>query len=205
MSSALAHWWVLKNEDALSQNSGWVASSGHMAALFQDELYEMVAARAGVARLQLFGVIFGYNRVVIYVEPRHDADHQVTSNTSRTALLVNSDPLPWADWATEFRQQIPEPIQELMSEVTAGAISSDHRQAIRDRLKQIQELFKFSKYRLSPDGAFRVDPDSVSAGGEPDEDPERERTKRSRAGGGGGRAGNVYALFLMDGGEPAER
>jgi hypothetical protein len=204
LSSAVAHWWVLKNEDALSQNSGWVASSGHMAALFQDELYEMVTGRSGVARLQMFGIIFGYPRVVIYVEPRHDADHQVTSNTSRTALLINSEPLPWADWATEFRQKIPEAIQELMAEVSAGAVSPDHKQAIRDRLRQIQELFRFSKYRLSPKGNLSVDPESIGAGGEPDDDPDRDRTKRSRAGGAGGRTGNVYALFLMDGGEPAE-
>jgi hypothetical protein len=204
LSTVRAHWWVLRKEEALSQNSGWVASNGHMAALYQDELYEMVTARAGVARLQMFGVIFGYDRVVIYLEPRDDAGRRITSNTSRTALLVNSNPLPWADWATEFRQSIPEPIQDLMAEVSAGAASTDHRQAIRDRLKQIQELFRFSKYRLSPQGSVRIDPDSLSVGGEPDEDPERERTKRTRTGGGGGRAGNVYALFLMDGGEPAD-
>ena len=204
LSTGIAHWWVLKDEEASSQNSGWIASSGHMAALFQDELYEMVAGRTGVARLQMFGIIFGYNRVVIYVEPRCDAERQVTSNTSRTALLVNSEPLPWAEWATEFRQQIPEPIQDLMAEVSAGSASADHKQAIRERLRQFQELFRFSKYRLAPKGTLSVDPDSISVGGEPDEEPDRDRQKRSRPGGGGGRTGNVYALFLLDGGEPAE-
>ena len=131
----------------------------------------------------MFGIIFGYPRVVIYVEPRHDADHQVTSNTSRTALLINSESLPWADWATEFRQQIPEAIQDLMAEVLARAVSPDHKQAIRDRLRQIQELFRFSKYRLSPKGSFSVDPESISVGGEPEDDPDRDRAKRSRAGG----------------------
>jgi hypothetical protein len=202
LSSAVAHWWVLRDEGALTQNSGSIASSGHMAALFQDELYEMVTGRAGVARLQMFGIIFGYNRVVIYVEPRCDADRQVTSNTSRTALLVNSDPLPWADWAAEFRQRIPEEIQALMEEVSAGSISSDHKQAIRERLRQIRGLFKFSRYRLTPKGALLVDPESVGAGGEPAEDSERERTKHGRGGQGGGRQGNVYALFLMDEGVP---
>lgn len=202
LSSAVAHWWVLRNEGALSQNSGSIASSGHMAALFQDELYEMVTGRAGVARLQMFGIIFGYNRVVIYVEPRHDADRQVTSNTSRTALLVNSDPLPWADWAAEFRQRMPEEIQALMEEVSAGSVSSDHKQAIRERLRQIRELFKFSRYRLTPKGALLVDPESAGTGGDPAEDSERERTQHGRGGQGGARQGNVYALFLMDEGLP---
>jgi len=66
LTGATAWWWILKDEDALTQNSGFISSSGHVAALYQDELYEMVGARQGVARLQAFGVIFGHNRVVIY-------------------------------------------------------------------------------------------------------------------------------------------
>lgn len=204
LSSAVARWWVLKNESALTQNSGSIASSGHMAALFQDELYEMVNGRSGVARLQMFGVIFGYNRVVIYVEPTHDVDRQVTSNTSRTSLLIGSEPLPWADWAAEFRQKMPDEIEALMAEVSAGAVSSDHKQAIRERLKQIRELFKLSKYRLTPKGSESIDPESVVAGGNPDEDSDREATKRGRGGQSGGRAGNIYALFLLDAGLPGE-
>jgi hypothetical protein len=203
LSSAAAHWWVLKDEGALTQNSGFVASNGHVAALFQDELYEMVTGRSGVARLQSFGIIFGYNRVVIYVEPACDAGRLVTSNTSRTALLINSEPVPWADWAAEFRQQIPAEIQTMMEEVAAGSASSDHKQSIRDRLRQIRDLFRFSKYRLTPKGTVLVDPESVGAGGEPEEDSGGVRSKHARPGHGGGRAGNVYALFLMDGGVPA--
>jgi len=52
LTGAVAHWWMLKDEDALTQNSGWMASSGHTAALYQNELYEMMTGRAGVARLQ---------------------------------------------------------------------------------------------------------------------------------------------------------
>jgi hypothetical protein len=90
LTGATARWWILKDESALTQNSGFIASSGHIAALYKDELYEMMSARAGTARLQLFGVIFGYNRVVIYVEP--DADPRMTPTTSRTALLLDNEP-----------------------------------------------------------------------------------------------------------------
>src|SRR5262249_26440847 len=68
LTGGRAHWWILKDEDAIKQNSGIIASGGHVAALFQDELYEMVTGRAGTSRLQHFGVIFGHHRVVIYVE-----------------------------------------------------------------------------------------------------------------------------------------
>src|SRR5438094_5921062 len=36
--NAVAHWWILKDEPALSNNSGFIESSGHMAALYQNEL-----------------------------------------------------------------------------------------------------------------------------------------------------------------------
>lgn len=42
---------------------------GHVAALYQNELYELVYGRGGTARLMNFGVIFGTDRVVLYWEP----------------------------------------------------------------------------------------------------------------------------------------
>ena len=82
LADATAHWWILKDEDALTQNSGFVASSGHAGALYQDELYEMVSGRQGVARLQSFGIIFGHNRVVLYIEPQNRIAKGLTSNTA---------------------------------------------------------------------------------------------------------------------------
>ena len=89
VTGATAHWWILREEDAMTQNSGFIASSGHVAALYQNELYEMVSGRQGVARLQSFGVIFGHNRVVIYLEPLNGKARGLTSNTARTLLLLN--------------------------------------------------------------------------------------------------------------------
>jgi hypothetical protein len=204
LKGAKAHWWVLKDEPALSQNSGYVASSGHMAALYQDELYEMVAGRSGVARLQLFGVIFGHNRVVIYVEP--DTDQDLTANAARTHLLLNEESLPWADWAAEFRtpERMPEPIKHLMEEVTAGASSHDHRQAIKDRLKAIRDLMRVSRYRPIRSGDLTVS--TTTTGGTPRERDEDIAAARGGSSGGapGGRAGGIYALFVDDDGEPGE-
>jgi hypothetical protein len=93
---------------------------------------------------------------------------------------------------------MPDEIKALMEEVTAGAVSPDHRQAIRDRLKQIRDLFKLSRYRPSPKGDTPIDPDaSVAGGANPSTDAERSGTG-GRSGGGGGRAGNVYGLFLAE-------
>jgi hypothetical protein len=205
LSGATARWWVLKNEDALTQNSGYIASAGHMAALYQDELYEMVSGRAGLARLQLFGVIFGSNRVVIYVEPTSAPGKVVTSNTARTQLLINGEPLPWADWAAEFRSNMPDEITHLIEQVTGGAISSDHRQAIKERLRQIRDLFRLSRYRPAKAGDLSIDTNSMVPGGTP-RTADREKLQGSGRGGGsgGGRAGDIYALFLTASGTPGE-
>lgn len=203
LARAAAHWWILKDELALTQNSGFIASSGHMAALYQDELYEMVTSRAGVARLQLFGVIFGHNRVVIYVEPSNGMTGSLSSNAARTHLLLDEQSLPWTDWAAEFRERMPEEIQTLMAEVVAGSKSQDHRQAIRERLKQIRELFRVSRYRPTPKGALTIAQDT--AGGKASENEENTRAGTGGGGGGGGgRAGGIYALFVDESGEAGE-
>ena len=203
LESARAHWWVLKDEKALTQNSGFIASSGHMAAMYQNELYELVTGRAGTARLQLFGVIFGYNRVVVYVEPRNGGEHDLVSNTARTHLLMDGEALPWADWAAEFREKMPQEISDLMEEVTAGSTSGSHRQSIKERLKQIRDLFRISRYRRSRTGDLNVAEER--AGGTPRETGATTSRDGSGGGGGrGGRAGDIYALFAVDDGDPGE-
>lgn len=202
LDRATAHWWILKDEQALTSNSGIIASSGHMAALYQDELYEMVTGRAGVARLQLFGVIFGHNRVVVYVEPKEGGDGRLTANTARTNLLLDEEPLPWADWAAEFRDRMPAEIQQLMEEVVEGADTSDHGRAWKERLKQVRDLFRVSKYRPAKDG--RVQVAETTPGGKPKRSSEEREEGTQSRGGSGGRAGGVYALFIDEDGEPGE-
>src|SRR5262245_52363942 len=50
LTGARAHWWILKQD--IDKDSGHVAPGGHIAALYQNELYEMMIGRAGLARLQ---------------------------------------------------------------------------------------------------------------------------------------------------------
>ncbi len=206
VTAASVRWWILKDEDALTQNSGFVASSGHVAALYQDELYEMVSGRQGVARLQAFGVIFGHQRVVIYLEPQAGNGRRLTSNTARTQLLINGEPLPWSDWASEFRENMPPEIADLVDRVAAAASGSDHKQTIKERLKAIIDLFKFSRYRPTPKGKLILEAENAVAGGK----PKARREKNSDAadaepgGGKGGRAGDIYSLFLSAKGVPGE-
>jgi hypothetical protein len=203
LTNAVAHWWILKDEDAISQNSGFIESSGHFAALFKNELYELMTGRSATARLQQFGVMFGSRRVVIYVEPESDEHHSITTNTARTLLLMDNLPLPWAEWASEFRDQMPTEINRLMEEVAAGSTATDHQQTIRERLKDILDLFRVSRYRMMATGEILIDEARRTRGGVGQRaDTGTTSAGPGRSGGKGGTAGGVYSIFLKKDGAP---
>jgi len=207
LDGATAHWWILKDEPALTNNSGFIESAGHTAALYQNELYELATARAGMSRLQQFGVTFGYRFATIYVEPIEDSTRSLTTNTSRTALLVNNEPLPWADWAAEFREKLPDEIAQLVAEKAAAAADTDHQKSIRDRLKDIMDMFRLSRYRVTPAGDLTIDEDTLVRGGilSSNPRPQRRRNHDGGASGPGGTVGNVYAVFEKADGAAGKR
>lgn len=204
LKEATASWWILKEK---VDDSGSHFAGGHVAALYDDELYEAAIGRPGVARLQSFGVIFGYSRVVIYIEPQQTESGDLSANTARTQLLIQGQPLPWTEYAAQFRERMPESIIKLMDQVAAGAGNSDNAAAIRERLKQIRDLFKFSRYRPTPDGKHVMDKSFSNAGGGTPDTASTGGGARDGAGthrGGGGRAGDIYSLFAETGSTPAE-
>ncbi len=205
LTDALAHWWILKDEPALGSNSGYIESSGHVAALFRDELYEMATGRSGHAKLQQFGVIFGQRQIVVYIEPVANSKRRITTNTARTQLMLNAEALPWADWAAEFRGNIPDDIHALMDEIASKTSGTDHSKSIKDRLKALMDLYKVSRYKPSPNGVLRIDDPQQSAGGQT---PSGGGAGGGGGGGGRGRGsksgpvGGVYSAFLKNDGTP---
>ncbi|WP_027776743.1 ATP-binding protein [Paraburkholderia caledonica] len=202
LQSAVAYWWILKQEPALTQNSGFIASSGHTAALWQGELYESTSGRSSTAALQGFGVVFGYNRVVIYVEPVGD---EITTNTARTNLLIAGRPCPWADWQDEFRANMPKEIIALMEDVASTSEKTDHSDSIRDRLKQVEDLFNLSRYRPSESGTVLVDGETTAlSGGQVEGADKHGRKSAGSTGKVAGKVPSAYALFLSDKGVPGQ-
>jgi hypothetical protein len=94
-TGATVRWWIVK--PGVDINSGHYTPPGHVAALFQDELYELVSGPAGYARLQAFGVVFGGERVVLYIEPDDSGGKTVTANTARTQLLIDNCRVSYED------------------------------------------------------------------------------------------------------------
>ena len=133
LTGALAHWWILQDDRSLHADAAFIESAGHTAALYQDELYELRSGRNGYARLQQFGITFGFRRVVIYVEPRKHHRRAISSNTARSQLLLNSQPLPWSAWAAEFSKKLPAELRQLVADEGA-ARQPDHSLAVQRRL-----------------------------------------------------------------------
>jgi hypothetical protein len=199
---ATAYWWLLK-EDKIGDPSYWL-SSGHIAALFHDELYELRDGNAGIRQLMHFGVLFGSRRVVIYVEPdlRPDDQH-ITPNTARSQLLAGGEPLPWEAWAAEFRKNLPDPIQIMMDELLNRNSEGDHKEAIRARLKRIEDLMRFTRYRRTPSGSTNAS--GNAAGGSAGEGEAEESTRKAKPGRTGGTTGDLYGAYVDDDdGDPAE-
>jgi hypothetical protein len=193
LQGARAHWWILNEEK--DRDSGHFAPGGHIAALFQSELYEIAFGRAGIAKLQGFGAIFGTDRVVIYVEPLSE---RVTANTARTQLLIEGEVLPWAHWAGQFRDDMPDELAQLQEKIGAQAGERDHKKAILERLKQIKDLLRFARFKPRKDGRVNVNPEVGMLGGDPaiaNLVRESDRPTGSK----GGRAGDIYALFAESG------
>ena len=201
LTNARAYWWIFKV--SVDKNSGHNAPGGHVAALYQNELYEMAIGRAGLARLQAFGVIFGSDRVAIYVEPIPSPEKPVTSNTARTHLLVSDEPLVWADWASEFRSKMPAELEHLQEEIGARTDEMDYKKAISERLKQIRDLLRFARFRPSKDGEHAIDTrksDVCAANRQLHLMGTIFNSRSSQdSGNKGGNAGNIYALFAEAG------
>ena len=147
LSDAIAQWWVLDDDHRGRRREGTLwASAGHVAAVFGDELYDVLPqTRSGYGRLQDFGIRFGYGRVVLHIEPHVQAD-RLQCNTARTLLLLDHEPLPWARWGEEFAAAMPVEILRLQE----GAASADvvpRQEAIRQRVTAILPLYSFSRYR----------------------------------------------------------
>jgi hypothetical protein len=215
VSGAKVHWWILKDEAAVSNNSGFIESAGHIAALYQDELYDRATARAGTAFLQRFGILFGHRFVVLYVEPLPAKGEPLTTNTARTTLLLNAEPLPWEDWAYEFREKMPKQLAEFVREKAAAITEKDHINSIKDRLKNVMDLYKVSRYRPAPVGVYLSDESSaMRVGRSPFSGAKSEgngsggtghKVGAATKGDRDGQVGNIYHLFEKKDGTPSER
>ena len=178
-----------------------------MGIVFQDEVYVQVTPPTARRILAAFGIVFGADHVVIYIEPRRTLD--VCADTARSRLIINGQDVQEANWfetwGDEFRAKMPAAIKAKIDEIMAKTERDPEgktRERILERLQRIRQLLRPSRYRRDPDGMLRA------VGEAPGGSSERSTTTQHMSGGGGGgkggRSSDEYLADLVEsGGEPA--
>jgi hypothetical protein len=144
--SANVWWWIL-SEDIVSGGKTW-SNRGHVAAVYQNELYEVHGGSSRNSALKDFGVYAGHGRIVIYVEPLD----VLGANTSRSSLILRGGtPINYAEIGDAFADKMPLELAGFM----AGQVSSeqgDHRKSILRNLKEVEEALEQARFRRSNQG-----------------------------------------------------
>lgn len=204
LTDCRVRWWIL-DESEKRRKTSELPNNGHFGALYQDELYELITGRAGTARLQQFGILFGPDRVVLYVEPRNGPKRNLSANTARTQLLLNGQGLPYHDWAVEFRAAMPPELREYMDAVIAGNAGADHSDSILKRLKSYVKLYRLSRYRPKAGGPVRITEASEPGKRKSERDPSEEaRTRASKPRSPGSATGDMLAAMVAEEGTEAQ-
>lgn len=168
--SAKVWWWIL-SEEITAGGKTW-NNRGHVAAIYQGELYETRTGTSRVSALKDFGIYAGHGRIVIYVEP----SNVLGANTSRSALILSGGtPINYAEIGNAFADVLPGEIAAFM----AGQVSSeqgDHRKSILRNIKEVEDLLDQARYRRSEKGKVEsVLPEVGEGAGQ----VERDRDNRS--------------------------
>lgn len=114
--------------------------------------------------------------------------HLPSARYARTAA-------PWDEWSAEFRARLPEPIVEMMERLLSQSTDDNNpEEAIRQRLKRIEELMRHTKYRRNPAGTVKTAGDAL--GDSPGESDTEPSERRNRPGSDGGRLADLYGAYV---------
>src|SRR5262249_33099369 len=203
LATADAHWWVFADpkEDSkkMSTRGGRTCKVG---IVFQDEVYVHLTPPIARRILASFGIVFGADHVVIYIEPKKSLD--VRADTARSRIIINGEDVQEANWfeiwGAEFREKMPPEIKAKIDEIMAKTERDPDgktRERILERLQRIRELLRPTRYRRDSNGKLRAVGQAPGGGGLSGD------TQRQPSGGGnigqrGGRSSDDYLADLVD-------
>ncbi|GAA2027576.1 ATP-binding protein [Pseudokineococcus marinus] len=206
LDGARAHWWILPEKT--SGNEDVYLTRGQSGALFQDELYEVTTGNTHRVRTQNFGILFAAKRIALYLEPTGP----VAADLSRNTLRIGGTPLPWEDWAAQFRAKPPEQIARLEAAVRDATDGSD-ASTVKERVQRYKHLWRVTAWRPTPTGQERASGTAPSGAGDRTETTTGTRGDGTRPVGGTGTTGaggagtkrSDYAGLADTDGTPATR
>lgn len=181
LSTSQVHWWIIKKP---SGAWNYYERIGHIAALFQNELYDWTSAGSKRnARMMSFGIHTNKEQVVLYVEPRSNM-LDVQSKPSRKSLLVDGDDFPWSEIGAEFYSNMPPILKQFIEKDLDHATSESLDKIRKAQEKRIRaRQTNFPKYVASKTGSEtseleKTDAHSVAnLEGEPNVPPQPRRIR----------------------------
>jgi hypothetical protein len=208
LATADAHWWVFSDprEDSkkMSTRGGRTCKVG---IVFQDEVYVQLTPPAARRILAGFGILFGSDHVIIYIEPKKTLD--IRADTARSRIIINGEDAQeanWLDtWGAEFREKMPIEIKAKIDEIMAKTERDPDgktRERILERLRRIRDLLRPTRYRRDETGALRATGRARGGAGASGES-QRGGTSSVTGTHRGGRSSDDYLADLVEsGGEP---
>jgi len=204
-----AHWYLWKGERP--QIQGYAATGGYIAALYENELYDVTAHSSTYRSFGITEAEVRRNLWIIMEPPLLNAEgHGVYPRTDRNTLLIKGGPtagaaLPLADWGAFFNDEMPAPILEAIRASRGGAEGSITDESWRDRLaERFGSLWRLMRLRAKPGAPLSVDPTHRGSQAAAQPVVRKPRTRSSIGGGTGGRAGTM-TIGTLPGTIPASR
>lgn len=155
------HWWILgsggETDAGREKRRGtteYATTTGHVATIYQDELYDFHIGSDGNSYLHNFGIIFGASKVVIYIEPQSMPGASLTTDAARTRLNINNLPFNWSDWQRRFINKMPPELNKFME----GNLSKTTPLDLESRLRDVRELYKLRFYKQRKTGNLKIVP-----------------------------------------------
>ena len=167
--------------------------------VFQDEVYVHLTPPTARRLLAGFGIVFGADHVVIYIEPKKTLD--IRADTARSRIIINGEDVQEANWfetwGAEFREKMPQEIKAKIDDIMAKTERDPDgktRERILERLQRIRDLLRPTRYRRDPDGTLRAKSEAPGGGAFGD----TQRAASSSGGGSGHRGGRSSDDYLAD-------
>jgi hypothetical protein len=128
-----AHWWILSEQ--AKQEAAAFNALGHVGLLWKNELYYNLNESQRSQRLQLngFGIHFGEERVVIYIEPSQP--NLVDSHPSRTKLMYKHRELNPSEFGERFANNMPPELTAYQKSFFSPDITGENIEKLRGNLE----------------------------------------------------------------------
>ena len=147
--------WMLLNEPEVRHKFTEFDSGAQSGVVFHNEIYEKQNKMGHRSRMaSKFGLMFAHNRVAIFVEP--DIKDLDTDLVRKRLVMPNHDNLPWARWGWEFREDMPEAIRIIESELNDKAQKGNDLE-IQNRIAKFLKENKLPRFEANPAGEHDAD------------------------------------------------